>query len=55
MLCFGLGFEMAQGPYLQKSSKAPVPLCEAGEALLAVCNYIHHTYGRFPGRSMRCT
>ena len=31
---FGLGFEMAQGPYRHKSPKAPVPLCEAEEALL---------------------
>jgi len=31
---FGLGFEMAQGPYKYKSPHAPVPLTEAEEALL---------------------
>lgn len=31
---FGLGFEMAEGPYRYKSSRAPVSLCEAEEALL---------------------
>src|SRR3984893_14103061 len=31
---FGLGFEMAQGPYQYRSSQAPVPLCEDEEALL---------------------
>jgi hypothetical protein len=31
---FGLGFEMAQGPFEYRSSEAPVPLCEDEEALL---------------------
>lgn len=31
---FGLGFEMAEGPYRHKSTRAPLPLCEAEEALL---------------------
>jgi hypothetical protein len=31
---FGLGFEMARGPYQYRSSQAPVPLCEDEEALL---------------------
>ncbi len=31
---FGLGFEMAHGPYRHKSSQTPVPLCEDEEALL---------------------
>ena len=31
---FGLGFEMAQGPFEYRSSEAPVPLCEDDEALL---------------------
>jgi hypothetical protein len=31
---FGLGFEMAQGPYQYRSSQPPVPLCEDEEALL---------------------
>ena len=31
---FGLGFDMADGPYRHKSSRAPVSLCEAEEALL---------------------
>jgi hypothetical protein len=31
---FGLGFEMAQGPYPYKSAREPVPLCEDEEALL---------------------
>jgi hypothetical protein len=31
---FGLGFEMAQGPYKYKSPHAPLPLAEAEEALL---------------------
>jgi hypothetical protein len=31
---FGLGFEMAQGPYRYKSPRAPLPLSDAEEALL---------------------
>jgi hypothetical protein len=31
---FGLGFEIAHGPYLYKSSRAPTPLCAVEEAVL---------------------
>jgi hypothetical protein len=38
---FGLGFEMAEGPFAYKSSHAPVPLCELEEALLVAAGAGH--------------
>jgi hypothetical protein len=37
---FGLGFEMAQGPFEYRSSEAPVPLCEDEEALLVAAGIV---------------